>query len=715
MSAESLEKAAERFKAHSQKMTYKTFDAEKTPSSQELEENSYDVVIISSTVYATSSLEKILENTRRLLKPGGYLLASDIVDNGPIRIQTMMAPLSGGRIGFDNGRKHGLTGTLATWYNALRKAGFSGLDTTTPEVDGLAWPLTIIASQAVNDRVDILRKPLLSTSPVRLDELVILGNRSLKTFRLAEEICELVEGFCGKVTILEGLPVDDDEISPMTTFINLVDLDEPIFKDVTEEKMEGLKCLFELSKKILWVTQGARANEPYHNASIGFGRSIAYEIPHLSLQFLDLEDGDPAASRLISESVLRLAALDEWDNEGNLQEEILWSMEPELYLEDGQLLVPRIRPNDDQNGRINSTRRSVTKVVNPQSSTVCISQAADTSLVLREEPIPQLPGDGRSSVQISYSVLSALNVAPETFLFLGIGTDETTSNTVVTLSDTNSSKTVSSTSVSANVPIGDESGFLATIASELMAGSLVSQVPKNCHVLVHEPGQDGVFASALTRRAAAKNILITFSTTISNPKDSAWIKLGPWTSEHIVKKSIPAKPSHFLDLAADDEGKEASMSIWKCLPSGCRKIKVSDLSRSQSLPPTIDDGTIPKALEYAVNYAESTAFNKKPSATIRSGQIRETFLPEYPPSIVDWTLDDMLTVQVQAIAANRLFSKDKTYLLVGLSGQLGQSLCEWMSRNGAGYVCLTSRSPRSDEKWQLSMKKAGTTVKVFAM
>ena len=713
--AEFLEKAAIRFKAHSQKMTYKIFDPEKTPLSQEFEESSYDVIILSRIMHVNFSLQKTLENTRRLLKPGGYLLVSEIINNGPIRIQMMLGALSNWRVGVDNGRKSGPTATLATWHDALRKAGFSGLDTTTPEVDGLTWPLCIIASQAVDSRINYLRKPLSSSPFVQLGELVILGNRSLKTFRLAEEIRELVEGFCDKVTILEDLPVDDDDISPMTTFINLVDLDEPIFKNVTEEKMESLKCLFELSKKILWVTQGARADEPYHNASIGFGRSIAYEIPHLSLQFLDLADGGHTASRLIAESVLRLAALTEWDNEESLQKKILWSKETELYQEDGQLLLPRIRPNDDQNGRINSSRRSVTKAVNPQSSTVWISQAADTSLVLREEPIPQLPGDERISVQVNYSILSALNVAPETFLFLGIGTDQTTSDTVVTLSDTNSSKIISSISAPANVSTGQESRFLAAIASEFMAGSLVSKVPKNYHVLVHEPGQDRVFASALTRHAAAKDIRIIFSTTKSDPKDPAWIRVGPWTSERVMRKSILAKSSHFLDLAVDDEGKDASLRIRECLPSECRQINVSDLSRPQSLTPTIDNGTILKALKYAVSHAKTNVFDKKPSAIIRSGQISDTFLPKHPTSIVDWTLDKTLTVQVQPINANRLFSKDKTYVLVGLSGQFGQSICEWMSRNGAGYVCLTSRSPRSDEKWQASMKKAGTTVKFLAM
>lgn len=691
-----FEKAAELFKAHSHKMTYKVFDTENAPSSQEFEENSYDVVIASNVRHASSSLQKTLENTRRLLKPGGYLLMSDVTDNGPIRIQTMMEGLGG----VDGGRKMGPTGTLR-WHSVLHKAGFSGVDTITPEVDGVAWPFSVIATQAVDNRIKFLRKPLLSSASVHLDELVILGNGSPKTSRIAEDVSELAERFYDKVTILDGLPTDDDEIPPMTTFINLVDLDEPIFKNITEEKMEGLKCLFELSRNVLWITEGARADEPYHNASIGFGRSIAYEMPHLSLQFLDFADGEYTTSSLIAEAVLRLAAMDEWDTKTTLRDELLWSKEPELYLEDGQLLVPRILPNDDQNDRINSLRRSVTKVVNPHSPTVRINQAADSSLFLEEQTIPQLLG----SVQVSNSILSALNVAPETFLFLGVGINEATGDNLVSLSDTNSSNTISSISVSANFPAEQASVFLASTASELLAASVVSKVPTNCRVLVHEP--DDFFASALARQAAAKNIRVTFSTTKSDTKNPAWIKLDPWTSEHIVKTWIPAKLTHFLDFAADD----TSHSIRECLPSGCREMNVSDLFRDQSLLPTTDDGTILKALDDAVRHAKATALDKTPSATIRSGQISDQSVPKYPTSIVDWISDSVLTVQVQSLNASRLFSRDKTYLLVGLSGHIGQSISEWMSRNGAENLCLMSRSPKSDVKWQALMKEAGATVK----
>jgi hybrid polyketide synthase/nonribosomal peptide synthetase ACE1 len=259
-------------------MTFKTFDAENSPASQGFEPYSYDIVIAANVLHATASLQQTLENTRRLLKPGGHLLLFEITSNGVLRFANSVGGLSGWWVGVgeDDGRQYAPTVMPSAWHKILRKSGFSGADTITPRLDDMAWPFSIIASQAVNERVDFLRRPLLP-SPVSMhfDELVILGTGTLKTSRLSGEVADLLKPFCGKIMILDDLPSEADMLSPMTTLINLVDLDYPIFKDMTQERMKGLKRIFESSKNILWLTRGAQADQPYHMASIGFGRTVS--------------------------------------------------------------------------------------------------------------------------------------------------------------------------------------------------------------------------------------------------------------------------------------------------------------------------------------------------------------------------------------------------------------------------------------------------------
>ena len=134
---------------------------------------------------------------------------------------------------------------------------------------------------------------------------------------------DLIGRYCGNVTILDSLPTNADFITPISTILNLTDLDEPIFKNLTTESMNDLQRLFELSRNVLWITHGCRADEPYHISSVGFGRVISNEMPHMRLQFLDLDNLENNASRVITETLLRLHATEDWERDKDLRAGLL--------------------------------------------------------------------------------------------------------------------------------------------------------------------------------------------------------------------------------------------------------------------------------------------------------------------------------------------------------------------------------------------------------
>lgn len=84
-------------------------------------------------------------------------------------------------------------------------------------------------------------------------------------------------------------------------------------------------------------------------------------------------------------------------------------------------------------------------------------------------------------------------------------------------------------------------------------------------------------------------------------------------------------------------------------------------------------------------------------------------------AVVDWSTSENVTVDVRPLDAQRLFSHDKTYLLIGLSGQIGQSQSDWMIANGAGSVCLASRNPNVDKNWLKTFEAKNVTVKIYSM
>ncbi|KAJ6026930.1 uncharacterized protein N7446_004467 [Penicillium canescens] len=720
-------RASEIFKEYNDRMTFKVLDAEKTPASQGYEENSYDIVIASNVLHATANLQRTLENTRRLLKPGGYLMLLEITDNDPIRCSTIMGGLPGWWLGVDDGRRYAPTASPSVWHKTLRKAGFGGIDAITPKVDGPAWPFSIIASQAVNDQVMFLRRPLsLPSSPIAIQSLVILGTESLETDRIAEEVADSLGRFSGKTTVLNGLPSEAEArtIDDQSTFINLVDLDFPIFRNITSEKMNGLKRMFERARHVLWVTRGALVEEPYHMASSAFSRSIRNEATHISLNHLDISFLDENSPKLIAEQLLRQCALEEWEHQ-----KLLWTKEPETFLENGKLKIPRLLHDVERNARLNSSRRPITKTVSVADSKFSIEQSATSPLALVDDATSVAMKDDQQSIQVETSGLMALHVASGAFLFLATSKSDADTRIVVALSTTNSSTATPVASTTAVVDTVNTSSVCLHIAitAELLATSLVDSLPAGSSLLVCCSERYRFLVAALSRRLAGGNDLtVTFLSDTKESQgasESSWIRLTARTSRQVVRKTVlRLKPTHFLDLTADSTIPPSylSLNISETLSPGCKQIAQSDLLQQQAvLPLSLDQEQLELLLADAVARATTSAVSISPDSlqdiVIDVSQISSRSAPHHPTTVVDWTVRAGVKAEVRPLDARKLFSQDKTYILFGLSSQLGQSLCDWMVANGAGVVCLTSRKPKIDQRWLDSFQQTKATVKVFAM
>jgi hybrid polyketide synthase/nonribosomal peptide synthetase ACE1 len=722
------------FEAYSDKMEFKTFDVEKAPKGQGFEPNSYDIVIASNCLHATASLEMTLAHTRALLKPGGYLLILELtMPLEVIRTNTIFGVLPGWWLGVDDGRKLSPTISRGAWHSQLRKTGFSGIDTINIDVSPITWPASVVVSQAVDDRVQFLRRPLSAPStsvPIYIESLVILGTGSLELARVAEELQEHLQPFCGDVVILDSLPTEKEasNMIPMSTFINLVDLDSPIFEDITEHSMECVKRMSELAKNILWVTQGALVDEPYHMASIAFCRALRTEAPHLSLNNLDIanikQDNIP---KLIAEHLLQLCALDEWEHE---PQPLLWSKEREAFIEDGKIKIPRMIADSNRNARLNSGRRKVTKPVIGSSDKVSFSApSGDSPACLVNQPSLS---DQASPIKVESSSTMALQVVPGTSLFVAIGrTDDSTEGPTVLLSTVNTNKQspVAKMTVptSSNMAHSTEE-LLILVASELLAATLAEKLSLGDHLLLHCSKEDGLLIAALSRRISDPSIRlsISYDSVEAVGGDSLgpeMLKLNDNTPRHFLRKILrDAKPSHYLDLTARPSsgqyGGHLGHRIGQHLPARCKRIDPSALLQSHSsLPLSYDQDILVDRLEDAVTKASttSTAPEEFQNLVIHLSQVEEHLTQYHATSAIHWPSDGLMKTNVRALDVSGFFSNVKTYVLVGLSGSIGQSLCEWMASNGAGCVVLTSRRPNVNQRWIESFQGSGTTVKVLPM
>ncbi|TVY84046.1 Polyketide synthase-nonribosomal peptide synthetase [Lachnellula suecica] len=684
-SAAFFEDAREIFKDHSHRMNFKVLNVEKDVSKQGFAEHSYELVIAAKVLLANRNLEQTMHNIRKLVRPGGYLLLLEITNNDLLRTGFVTSILPGCWNGEEDGRRSTSTISLSEWDILLRQTGFSGVDSNTPQNDPLSFPTSVIVTQALDERVSLIREPLLlAGAESAIDHLLILGGKKPQVSRLVQGVIDLLGKYCIRVTRIESLEqLRGTDMCPMTTVISCTELDEPIFKSMTEKKWEALKLLFDLSRNVLWVTRGCRSDEPYSNMTVGLCRSLAYELPHLQIQLLDVVSLEELEADLLSEMLLRLQMRDFWDREGRCLG-IVWSLEPEYILEKGRLKVLRMKPSQDRNNRYNSSRRLITEEVSPRLP-IRIQQRGDAHFLTELPAKPSLLLTGAvpaaiHQVKIKHSMLSAIMVATQTRLFVCLGTTEIigAQTTVIFLSDVNGSvvKVLEGHAVSCSPPSGQDADFLLAVGSHLLARQILSGVLPGEAVVINDP--EPYLADTLRLQAAENQIELTLTTTNKRKQPGPWILIHPKSSQRAIRSALPRNPSLFVDFATTASSLQLGARIRECLPQSC------EARTSQLYFGTRSGGTQPPSflgpLEEAVAYARIALADLEDCSTTRSVPLKEVAcrrkLP--PTTIVDWTSPSPIYILVEPADSGNLFFNDRTYLLVGLTGDLGQSLCEWM-------------------------------------
>jgi NAD(P)-dependent dehydrogenase (short-subunit alcohol dehydrogenase family) len=82
---------------------------------------------------------------------------------------------------------------------------------------------------------------------------------------------------------------------------------------------------------------------------------------------------------------------------------------------------------------------------------------------------------------------------------------------------------------------------------------------------------------------------------------------------------------------------------------------------------------------------------------------------------VNWAKSNLVPAETLPASSFVHLSSHKTYLLVGMTGDLGRSVCQWLITRGARWVVLTSRCPKIDPRWVKEMASLGAHVIVMAM
>ncbi|KAI1825867.1 hypothetical protein F4861DRAFT_500148 [Xylaria intraflava] len=712
--SDSLNSAPAWMKGHEDKITFKPMSSLKDQGADGLPEAGYDLIVAPLSLYSTEGLDKMLRTLRRLLKPGGYLLALETLP--------FLSPFFGlvfEWLSAENGQHSRETTSPIEWDSLLRNTGFSGIDTRTPDQQDMV-PFFIFVAQAVDEKIAFLRDPLshpssipASEKPVR--DLLLLGGDSARTTRLVSELSSILRPYYGNLRTTRSLSdVNEIHIAPNTMIVCLADLDRTVFKELDSVDWEGLKKLMLHAGHLTWITQGRLAENPYANMIQGLLRGAARDNQSLEYLLFDIEDAQRVDSRVIATAVIRNVFATYWRYEN-----ILSSVESELVLDEaGRTILPRLILNKDMNDRYNSNSRLLKGPLQIEPGNLGINMTQSGWEVELGPPPRRQEG-----LRATHSLLSPIRVDELNCMFLVLGEDDLSGNQAVVLSAQNKSfiGVGEGLSVKVGVSTGSEALFLRLTAHYLLASTVLRGLFKDDKILIY--GASPEFASIIAEQATLLGVKITFAGSnldYVRMGGHSTLVINPTTFRQSMPKLAQSRFSAFVNMMDSTDPQSIGARVAHTLPIHCRKEDLRTLFGEVAHTPTASRlGEIHDRFTKAVAWASTTLAKPlrpkwESGLTVTIDSFTQTREQLTPISVIEWSASSRVIGNVRPIEAQISLPGDKTYWLVGLTGQLGLSLCEWMVQRGARYFVISSRNPNLDAGWLNQMREKGVCIKVSA-
>ncbi len=694
ISAGFFEKAGEKFADHIHSMEFKTFNAEHSPAEQGFFENSYDVVIAANVLHATRTLSQTMRHVRSLLRPGGFLIAVETTGN-MLRETGLMAGLEGWWLGADDGRFPGPGISVKGWHEVLQESGFSGIETIIYDMPDVSrHNCSVFYTQAVDERFELLRDPLSSMDLLPETRIMIVGGQTLPVSKAVRQIEKLLRRCTPTLTTCASIDdLDPSNIEPETSILCLAELDKALFSEkMTAKRLENLQELFGYAQNVLWVTSGGLADDPYSNMMIGIGRALSFELPHVRIQILDFDQQSSWDMELTVQYLLRMILL---SSPNYRNHDILWVEEPEVEVNGDTTLVPRVVSDTAANEALNSKRRRINRLVNNSEAIEVRHDASQLRLFKTK-----LMSHSSDLAEIKVELSLALHTPNEKPCFLCYGQLRGSGRPAFAILKTDRSIGVvpSEDIFEPTATSSCDGRTLVAVGAILMALHVISTSPTNGTILVHEPPDS--FAKAVSKVAAlnGRKVLIVEATAVR--KDSNSIAIHTLAQSRVVRGLIPADTSLLLRCSSVEVD-----NILPCLPKGgvVQSLSPESIPRRRSNIAAAYELDLSLKLEAAVS-----VINIKDASECHSSNKRLAY-------VLDWKRTGPMSVTIPPLDVRGIFSPDRTYFLVGMAGELGQSLCRYMVECGGRHIVLASRQPVSGAQWLEDLRTAGAEIRVLKM
>ena len=700
-------------KEHLPKVDFKVLNIENSMDEQDFIEGHYDIVIAANVLHATRTLSETVQNARALLRPAGHLIAIEVTGT-MLRETGLMGGLEGWWLGVNEGRTMGPGVSAERWDLVLQQNGFSGIDCIVHDHGNAArHSCSVFSSQALDGRHEYMRDPTTAKAVIPVDDIVIIGGKTLPVSKMVHQAEKILYRWNPEITTFDSIEdLSPELVEPGSFIICLADLDRPFFKEPpTTRKLANLQETLGGARNLIWATCGRLVDDPHANMIVGIGRAVAAELPRTHFQFIDFDCEESWDVDLIIKQVLRMSYMFSARNEPG---EGIWIHEPEILVKGNQILVPRIMQDHTANEILNSKRRRIVKSTGP-------SETIDL-VVDGNSPLPSLVRgnsieltDHFATIKVRFSLALHANDEKPCFLCLGqilksggFAADAV----VIAISEVDSSSLVvhedSLLAVSGSQVCHVET--LVGVGNCLLGNYILSIFPTEGTLLVY--GASDIMMDWISTQAAETRRKVLFVLVSTGKSDSSGkIVIHPRASTRNIRKLIPVESSAMLSFSSaglDD--------IIPCLPAHCtvHQFDAHRMFRQAGLSAAI---TAAYQSYKDVTASSTLQLSSSTTAVVNIREAPERLLANRGrlSIAVDWKREGTVSAIMQPLDARNFFSSHKTYFLVGMAGELGQSLCQFMVRGGARHIVLASRSAANNFNWITELHTSGVDIRVVKM
>ncbi|KAL8669472.1 MAG: hypothetical protein Q9168_005934, partial [Polycauliona sp. 1 TL-2023] len=740
--------AEEKF-AQYEGVTFGAFDMEK-PAKDQGYEPEWDLVIASNVVHATSDIKGTLQNIRSTLKPGGKMILLET-----IQLQLSVGLLLGTFSDFWKGdhdqnfpRLDGPFLDVDLWRSVLPQAGFSGLDFYLDDYAGTNRLTSVICASAVDDSVSASVSTSLPTESYGIN-LVYRGTPGV--FILAFE--EHLKSTGANVDMVTLEDVDNVQYD---RFLFLVELEKPLFLDITSAEWSGLQTSLKCARSALWVTNGSlmTGREPQYAIISGLARGLKTENNRLRFSCLDLDQlPAPSGMHLLSRFEQRIADASVKDDDA----EFRWK--------EGIIYISRVAADD---------------TLNEQSRA-----KADQQISTQETPLRDLRSTPFQMAIDKPGVLSTIYFKPDHRFDRPLASDEVeievaaagiNNKDIAVVTGRHHSDTFSDECAGTIAKVGasvqdfkpgdrvyfqsfakfgnfvrDKASFCQKMQAEdtfeaaatmplafctAIYGLInLGRLSRGETVLIQSAtGAVGLAAMQLARMCGAE----IYATVGSTEKKKELLKMGYGVSEDHIFDSRDTFSAQALMDQTDGRGIDVILcsakgqmmhDFWKCIANCGRFVEIG---RTEVL----ENGKL--QLDVFKRNATFTSFDLEVMSTTRpdiiaslmstldrlkrEGVIKSLTYSKFHVSEVDnamatfgkathigklvlsYNHDTELGVKFRQSPFNIKFDPEASYLLVGCLGGLGRSFSNWMVQRGARHLIYLSRTGANKPEAQLSLE-----------